>query len=358
MSQLLYPVYGTGANGNLDISANTTDVPIDASCSGNAESTILNANNDSFADNNLILAIQSRGANYYWEINKIASYNTGTITTAAPLSFTYINSGASQAQVIIIKEYISGSIASGKTLTGKAWNGDVGGIIPYFFTNTFTNYGNIDVSEKGFLGGVGSATDSGQSGEGSNAASSQVADTDGSGGGSGVSTSAASGGGGGNGTAGANSTSAAVAIGGIETGNAALTTMTFGGGGGGSNSNDGGTGGNGGNGGGIILIFANKFLNYGTIASNGGNATNQSPIDNYGGGGGAGGSIFIRSSNATLGNNLITANAGGAGVNGGVGGVGRIRVESCYAPTFATLPTSSNVIGGNSWCSNLVGFVG
>ena len=127
MSQFLN--FGSGSNGVLTVSSPTTHAPIDSSCSGSIGSTSLSATNVSFATGQFIMVHQSRGTGAgQWEINKIASYVAGTITLVHPLSYTYADSGASQSQVIVMPQY--SDIAVSSTLTAKAWNGNVGGIIP------------------------------------------------------------------------------------------------------------------------------------------------------------------------------------------------------------------------------------
>ena len=139
MSQYLAPVFGTGEDGVLTISSNTTDSPIDSSCSGTSGTTSLSATNASFEAGQLILIHQSRGTGVgQWELNKISSYVAGTITTVLSLSYTYTDSGASQAQVLVVKQYSGITINSGKTLTAKAWDGNIGGILAYFCSGATT----------------------------------------------------------------------------------------------------------------------------------------------------------------------------------------------------------------------------
>jgi len=121
-----FGMFGDGRDGDLVISSNTTDSPIDSSCSGTADSNSLSAFNASFATGQKIMIHQSRGTDAgVWEINEIESYNEGTIITKDPLEHTYTDSGASQAQVIVLKQYHNVTINSGVTWTAKAWDGNV-----------------------------------------------------------------------------------------------------------------------------------------------------------------------------------------------------------------------------------------
>ena len=154
MAQLIAPSFGNGSDGVLTISSNTTDTPIDSSCSGTSGSTSLSATNASFAAGQLIMIHQSRGTGVgNWELNKIASYATGTITTVLALANTYTDSGSSQAQVLVVMQYSGITINSGYTLTAKAWTGDVGGILALACSGKITVTGTITASQKGYIGG-------------------------------------------------------------------------------------------------------------------------------------------------------------------------------------------------------------
>ena len=96
--------FGDGSDGALTISADTTQAPTDSSCSGTAAAYTLSATNASFAAGQKILIQQSRGTGVgKWERNEIASYTAGTITLTDALTNTYTDSGASQAQVLVLK---------------------------------------------------------------------------------------------------------------------------------------------------------------------------------------------------------------------------------------------------------------
>lgn len=329
--------FGSGSDGALTISADTTDTPIDSACSGSSGSTSLTATNASFAAGQYILIIQMRGTGAgTHQRTKISSYTAGTITTEDSLVMSYNSTGANKAQVIVIKQYTNVTVNSGKTWTAKAWDGTVGGILTFMATGTVTVTGTISANAKGHLGGTGGDASHGYSGEGTAGASAvDTVDTDGSGGGGAFGSTGA---GGGNGTAGTNGGGVSVTIGGDAVGNAALTTMLPGGGGGTGSSDQGA--GNGGDGGGIIYIAGATVTITGAVTSNGENGATGG--GGRGGGGGAGGSVLIKAQTATLGSSLITASAGSGGSgsegNGVAGGVGRIHLDYLTSYTGTTSP--------------------
>lgn len=364
--------FGSSGDGVLTVSSNTTDAPIDSSCSGNADSNSLSATNASFAADQIILIHQSRGTGAgNWELNKISSYVAGTITTVSALINTYADSGASQAQVLVVEQHSEITVNSGITLTVKAWDGSVGGIVAYLANTSFTNNGSIvgngangtnteshaePGNQGGFRGGMTHEAEVGGQGEGTSGdRDTQSASANGNGGGGGANSGGGSGAGGGNGTAGETGSSGSSA-GGTIAGATDLTTMVFGGGGGGGGDTDGGNQGSGANGGALVFIFAKKItLASGSLISvNGGTGGDGSNF--AGGGGGAGGSVFLKGQTIALGTNLVTATAGiagngGTGYNGGTGGVGRIRIETC-SRTGTTNPSASESIGGYDFCGS------
>ena len=371
--------FGNGSDGILTISSSTIYAPIDSSCSGSSGSTSLSATNTSFSAGQRILIIQSRGTGVgNWEVNQISSYVAGTITTVHQLANTYTDSGASQAQVLVLKQYSSGVITA--TLTGKAWNTNIGGIIAFLINGKLTISGSGQIAlngangtdtddnqepgnQGGFRGGVSVETSQTAAGQGEGTSGDRdtySTSANGSGGGGGGSNSGG-GGGGGNGTVGSNG-SGTGGTGGSASGSADLTTMTFGGAGGGGR--DGADQGSGANGGGIVLIFAKEIDTSGASGTatnvNGGDGGAGPTGGGAGCGGGAGGSVFIKSVVATLGTNKITATGGSAGsgdgFNGGAGGSGRIRIESC-SRTGVTNPSASESIGGHSFCGSLASII-
>lgn len=356
--------YGSGSDGALTISADTTFNEANAGCSGTSGSTSLTLDAAStFANNDLVIIHQSRGTGVgIWEFNKISSGGgTTSLTMAYTLQNTYTDDGgASQAQIQKFKQYTSVTLQSGKTWDVTAWNQNQGGIMGFFCSGIVTIAGTIsikgtasgglvgDITGKGYRGfatNTNSAPSGGKNGEGTvGNGHAQVTTANGSGGGGGGS-SGSGGGGGGNGAAG----TSAGGTGGSAAGSVDLTTMVFGGAGGGGGHDPGGSGlfsGNGGNGGAILVIVAPTITFTGTVVADGLKGDNSAPnFTGGGGGGGAGGSILLKGQQITLGTNLITSlgGAGGlhsdAGTDGGAGAVGRIHVDYSQTLSGTTNPT-------------------
>lgn len=362
-----------GSSGSLSISSDTTwssvSGIVNVSCSGTIATNSLSATG-SFSAGDMIVIHQSRGgANVgLGEINQVASYSAGTITTVIPLLRTYTDSGASQAQVQIMPSYTDVTIDNTKTLTGAAWNADIGGIIAFYCSGLTTVTGTISVNGKGYSGGAAGFGATGIQGEGTSGGGSASTSANGSGGGGGGQdggSKSGGGGGGGHANSGTNGQSNAGGTGGTggsSSGSSDLMNATLGGGGGGGSRGAGvtGTPGAGGNGGGLVIIISKKIVVTGAISAdgnNGGNATEEGS----GGGGGGGGGILIRSMHAEIGTNLLTASKGtggtkgpgGNGGNGGDGSVGRIRIESPVIIGSNNDPVSSNQLGGNLWAGRL-----
>ncbi len=356
--------YGSGADGAESIN-NSTDAPIDSACSGTSGTTSLTATNASFATGQLILIHQSQGTGVgNWELNKVSSYSAGTITT----SYALINTYGTGAQVLVMLQRSAITVNTGQTLTGKAWNGTVGGIIARICNGTTTITGTITVnggsapndstgigSGGGYRGGAGTHTNGGGqagSGEGTVGASSGQYTPNGNGGGGGNITQgggsrAATGGGGGHaatGTGGSGNDNPGQ--GGNTVGNAGLTVMNFGGGGGGSDADDSNSswvGMSGGNGGGIFLVISKTITVTGSITNNGGNGGSRTTGSGCGGAGAAGGSILFKGQTITLGTNLATATQGSGGSGpqqtGPIGSVGRIHADYLTSISGTTNPT-------------------
>lgn len=329
-------------------------------CSGTSGSTSLTATG-SFSPGDRLFIHQTRGTNAgLGEDNTVLSYSSGTITLVHPLERTYADSGASQAQVAVVKE---ASAVSG-TLTLPAWDGNVGGGFVIACSGLFS--GQLIGTGKGFLGAAASAQNTdGEQGEGSAAARGTTARTaNGNGGGGGTKGTNANHSGGGGGGAGGVAGTVGMDDGGLGGAGGTvivstdLTTILPGGGGGSGATNTSQTagGGAGGNGGGFAIIYSAFFTPTTQIIMGGANGTVLDAFGEGGGGGGGGGSILVRTKSATLGSNILTAPAGsGAGVNaaGGAGGAGQIRIEACSL-TGTTSPTASTQVGGHAFCGTNV----
>lgn len=338
--------FGNASDGNLTISSNTTEAPIDSICSGTAGSTTLSATNASFAAGQVIKIYQSQGTSAgQAERNIVQSYISGTITLGTPLLGTYTTG----AQVRVLKQYGSVTVNTGITYSAKAWNGATGGILGYLSSGTFTPAGTISASGKGFsLNGVGGVS-MGQQGEGTAGTGSMSRVANGNGGGAGTDFQNMSPAGGGNGTVGTNGNNSIggnQSQGGFISGSTDLTSLTFGGQGGGASAGGGPgvPGGRGGNGGGIIDITAVSIPTItGSIVSAGDPGVTNG---GYGAGGGAGGSILIKAQVVDLGTLKVTAPGGAPGAGGpgaGRGADGRIAVNYLTSFTGTTSPTVTAV---------------
>jgi hypothetical protein len=346
--------FGSGADGALTISSDTTEAPIDSACTGTSGTTFLTATNASFATDQIILIHQTQGTGAgTWQRNKIAGYTAGTITLETPLNASY----TSGAQVRVMKKYSAVTINSGKTYTAKAWNGTVGGILAFLCNGTLTVTGTITAVGKGFRGGGASNTTDGWAdyGEGYNRTlgvngGNNPISNEGGGASKAAGRYAAGSGGGGHATAGSNGVpydESSPGTGGlIGTDSADGTSMIFGGGAGGTISTSGSL--SGANGGGIIFITSADVSITGSITASGANATDPNPYPEGGGsGGGAGGFVLIKGQTLVLGNLLITAIGGTGGrskINdtkgyGGNGASGRIHLDYYTSYTGTTNPT-------------------
>ena len=339
--------FGSGTDGSLTISSDTTEAPIDSAATGTAGTTSLTATNASFAANQVILIHQSQGTNAgQWERNTISSYTAGTITLGTALLGTYTTG----AQVRVLKQYTTVTVNSGKVYSAKAWNGTVGGILAFLASTSVTVTGTISA---GLLGpGEGYSTNNqgfrgsqtaGTQGEGTTGTGSVATTANGSGGGGGTGTYGGAGGGG-HATNGNNGT---VGTGGSASGSTDLTSLTFGGAGGTGSGTTGPSGGGGGYGGGIVFITTTTI----TVNSSTGYIKAQGSDGQVGGdfvgagGGGAGGAILIKAQTATLNTTRVLASggnaggSGGRGWDGGAGAAGRIHLDYYTSYTGTTTPT-------------------
>lgn len=339
-------LYGDGSDGSLSISSNTTDSPIDSTCSGTSGTTSLTATNASFAAGQVILILQVTGGTHTWELNAIDSYTAGTITTTHALANSYTHSGDTRSQVVVVKQHSSITVDNGSTLTAKAWDqsNGTGGVLALLCSGTIDINGAVTAGAKGFEGGEGglSALKAGWQGQGEDGVAPVAqggANSTGAGGGQETVDSGSGGGGGHVDTGSSGSPQDQQGDGGLASDydSSDLSSMLFGGaGGGGGNNNNSADAGDGGNGGGIIFLMGPTFdLTGGSIDSDGEAGGPNTGDNNSAGGGGAGGSVLIKGDNVTIGTDLVTVDAGAGGAKavpgngsaGGAGDVGIIRVE-------------------------------
>lgn len=348
--------FGAGTDGALTISSNSTEPPIDSTCTGTVATQALLATNASFAIGQIILIYQTQGTNAgQWERNTIQGYTAGTITLGTPLIGSYV----SGAQVRVLKQYTNVTINSGKVYTAKPWNGTVGGILGFLANGIVTVTGSIVASGAsassstgaivgGFRGGngVGGTNVASYQGESATAIGIQSTSANGAAGGGGENTNAsggiASGGSAGHATIGSNGfgsgtgyivgTAGAVAT---DTNDLINFQLGAGGGGAGRESIDvwGGSSGGGG-----IMISGVTLIVTGAITANGG-AANEDGTDGHFSAAGAGGAILLKVQTATLGAGLVTANGGGASSRLPAGGNGRVVLDYLTSYTGTTSPT-------------------
>ena len=86
----------------------------------------------------------------HWEFARVTAVNNNTLTVADGLLNTYTD----QAQVIVVPEYTSLTVDAAGSITAQDWDGDTGGIVIALVQGALTLQGNIDVSARGFRGGV------------------------------------------------------------------------------------------------------------------------------------------------------------------------------------------------------------
>jgi hypothetical protein len=378
---------GNGSDGFVTL---TSHSPIDASCNGTAGTTTVNATNASFAAGQYIKIIQMRGGNYgKMEINKIASYSAGVITTLNPLQYTYTNSGSDRAQVIVMPQYSGVVISSSFSI--KAWNDLVGGHLTFLCTGRVINNSGVTVNGvgRGFRGGnretTGSSPTNAEQGDSPTGAPGYSQSPNGLGGGGARDNGGgrgSSGGGAGNASTGNNGGSGDGQQGpGI--GGSAIDTTSFlsrlimgagGGGGIGPGGND--RGGFGGPGGASFDIYCYEFVNNGTWDISGQIGNTNSQYGSYtdandpnvggsqgsGGGGGSGGDGRITCVKFT--NNGGIYSVGGIGGHsnnnppnprGGNGSVGLLNIRCCsYTNNGSISPTPILQIGGHPFCGTAV----
>jgi len=292
----------------------------------------------SFANGDLVLIHQTRGTGAgNWELNKIASGGgTTSITLKHALMNSYTDSGASQAQIIELKEYNGLTVST--TINAPVWDGNKGGIIAFLDKATCTISGTLSATGKGFRGGpaVNYNTQRGEGTGGDRGGTTQSANGSGGGGGGGG---AGAGGSGGHANAGNVGGGNTGAEGGLAVGNSSLTSINFGGAGASSSSSNSSQ--NGGEGGGIIIIFAKNIVNSSLIDASG---ITKPQNNECSGPSGAGGSILLKCVTATLGSSTITSTSptppatNWDGGRGSIGSVGRIHLDYSGSYTGTTSP--------------------
>ncbi|PBQ33567.1 hypothetical protein CNR22_17900 [Sphingobacteriaceae bacterium] len=333
-----------------------------------------------------------------FELGTILSRNpaTGTptsITLSSVLGNTY-NIGANTSVQLITFRDLGTNFTTTSNITGLAWNGNVGGVIGIYVTNTLTLNHSIVADGIGFTGGSRSSdadeacssgsyrvndANKGYKGEGiykrttANQTNGRARILNGGGGGS---ENNSGGGGGGNYTGGGgggygyqcNSGNTGSGFGGIALSTYISASRLFMGGGGGGGQMNNTNGSNGGNGGGIILLKANTLITNTVcgsairISANGSAATNAS--NDGAGGGGAGGSILLQVNTFSVSSACPLVNSGSGGNGGNVtdgashgGGGGGGQGVVLYSIPQPTSNITTSVSNGGAGADNSGGSV-
>ena len=343
-----------------------------ATLSGVPVSGCLKAN-----DEVLLINLQGTSTNYAnvgnFETLIIASdVTTNTVTFTAnkvkkygDLSSNDSNLGISTSNQRVMLQrlpnYTNFAVKSGVTLTANAWDGIKGGVLAVRASDSADISGTIDMSGKGWHGGLGAywyggAGESYNGGPTSIDSSSSMSANGGGGGGGGSAglVDGQTGGAGGaayasNGTNGGSGRyTPTIGYGAASYGSSDLSKIYFGSGGGGNSVIDGGDSNSGGAGGGIVIIFCGSSFSVGTngsVLANGSDGyvgTHQSS-------GGSGGSIYIVGPTASIGSNKVLSNPGASGTGihippnpgqSGPSSSGRIRITGTLTGT--STPTAYN----------------
>ncbi|WP_317898823.1 T9SS type A sorting domain-containing protein [Aurantibacillus circumpalustris] len=355
------------------------------------QDNVIGANTTNVATFGNLSAIANAGR---YEIRTIAAVTptSGTptsVTLTASLANTF-NTGANSSVQLISFRDMGTNFTTTANIGCLTWNGNVGGVIAFYVTNTLTLNHRILADGDGFSGGrysndnggpvcatgnntvyITNSANWGFKGEGiykntnTNFANARGRILNGGGGGNDHN---AGGGGGGNYTAGGqggngyNNCTAfpGGGLGGLSLSGQISASCVFMGGGGGGGQQNNSQNSSGGNGGGIVLIKANTIQTSTTcgasirISANGNNASNGG---NDGmGGGGAGGSIVIDATTFSINAScplLVRANGGDGGdctdgaahAGGGGGGQGAIIYSSAQPTSNVTTQTNNGAAG-------------
>lgn len=375
---------GTGRDGALVVTSASGQVvntyaPVTAAVAIGATSVAVGARTGAagnFAPGQLVMVLQSRGGfatplasgsgttvtlsaatkTGRYEFARVASVAVGTVTFTRGTVNAF---DADNTQLISVPEYTTVTVNAAARLTAQPWDGfsQTGGVLAFLAKGAVANAGVIDVSGRGFRGGVrvtaatpsGCAAEDGvptgggagaggaHKGEGLDPTAYSTTNTYagatarhfgrgnvGNAGGGGNCFNSGGGGGGHGGAGGVGGDTngdvdARRAVGGrggaaVAYGPAANLSL---GGGGGAGEDDDGVGGNGGSGGGVLWMRGDSLSGTGTIEADGRAGANAGAPGNPiyadgGGGGGAGGGVF-----AWL---ATTAACGGISARGGNGG--------------------------------------
>lgn len=372
--------FGAAPDGALSVTTARTLTTAAASADAARGATVVTLSHVSgvFASGQQVLLHQTQaptGPVGYYEYARIRSVTATTMTLDRALLAAYRTDTTARAQVVVVPEYSTVSVAGAGVLNAPPWTGFTGGILAFDAQSSVTVSGRVSMDARGFRGnrrtcamGTWRCMRGVQGESGRGVGRPDILANGQGGGGGGAGDHCASGGGGGHGTYGdqgftgtggmcAEDTHPPGAPGRLG----GVAGLMFSGGlgaagGEGGGDDDGSFPGHGGNGGGAIFIRAQTVTLTGEVSADGeaaGNGDNMTCAGSRGcgmggGGGGAGGTVrIVGSVSASLGSDLVHARGGDGGqcncgapgdFPGGVGGVGRVGVRSTMA-TGSTTPT-------------------
>ncbi|MDQ3098899.1 MAG: hypothetical protein M3Q44_04075 [bacterium] len=347
--------WGDGSDNDLDITANTTDASIASRCSGavanNANPYVATpaGNESSFTVGKPVKIRQMRGTGaaeaITWEYNVTLSIDTVNhrLYLKYPLTRDFNdNGGDNAAQIIQLKQYRSVTIRNGASWYPRAWDGNIGGDLPYLCltaTNigTASQQGYVDCRNRGFRGGVNEngAGQQAMQGEGHYSGGTRSTASNGNGGGGAFESSGgpsgSTGGGGANANNGGNGTANGSGVGGsggVAAGTADLRGAVLAGAGGGSAEYTGNNGAQGATAPADFSPCSKEFYVHNTNGAVYGDGSNSSTGNlGYGSGASAGFNFLLKCQRGDIGTNRVSANVGvGAGsgsTKGGDGSIGR-----------------------------------
>lgn len=329
--------------------------------------------------------ITSMGSAGVYEFNYVKSVNGNRVELRFEISrtFDYVN-----GKVQLIRVPFYENLSTSSVLTALPWDGEIGGVLVFNVRGTLTLNHDIDVSARGFRGGLAitnpnfvcNYTDfvtlqsngsvSARKGEGiyntNTLLNGRGKLANGGGGGNSTNSGGAGGGNGGAGGSGGNQfvgcgtgTFVNGGIGGVALPYSTAANRIFmGGGGGAGHQNDQPALGSGGNGGGIVIITAGTVqTNSFRILSEGGTPPHGTGTNDDGrSGGGAGGTVLLQYNNAV--GNIVGSVKGGTGDfntppsgdlhgPGGGGGGGVLWVSQPTVPPAITFDLAGGLNGTN-----------
>ncbi|HZN94586.1 MAG TPA: hypothetical protein VFB81_17850, partial [Myxococcales bacterium] len=181
-AQAIDPGLGDGHWGPLDLRFATLSLNRATALQAAATGTALQvASTAGFSSGDLVMVYQAQdvlavdsgtpgpfnltltGAGRY-ELARVAAVDGGTqLVLSAPLAIAF---PPSLAQVLVVPEYTTVTVAAGSALVAPQWNGSTGGVLAFVAQGAVVNDGEISATGAGFRGGASNTTQtcSGQQG--------------------------------------------------------------------------------------------------------------------------------------------------------------------------------------------------